>query len=246
MDLSGIGLAATGRRERLRRLVALAALSATLNTGLCLMARLYPGDPTLLLPLPRLLGHVAALWDVDFVKSGAMLWLIAAGHRRLPAHALAHALGLALLLVAAGAVGVGFVAATDPWLFFAWIPCATLWRDITLWETWMAALFVLAHEMAERGDRAAAALHESQLRDLRLAGALDEARAQLLHAQIEPHFLFNSLANARRLLRTDAPAARAMLEDLLRYLREALPRLRETRTTLGGETALVRAFLAVH
>ena len=246
MDFAELGMPLSGRRGRLRRLVVLAVMSATLNTGLCVLARMHPGDPVMGLPLQTLAGEAAALWIVDAVKSGAMLWLVAAGHRRLPAGVVAHGLGLPLLVLPAGAVGVAFVAATDPWLLFGWMPCATLWRDVTLWETWIAALLVLAHEIAERGDRAAAALHESRLRDLRLAAALDQARAQLLQAQIEPHFLFNSLANARRLLRTDAPAARAMLDDLLRYLREALPRLRETRTTLGGETELVRAFLAVH
>jgi CheY-like chemotaxis protein len=42
------------------------------------------------------------------------------------------------------------------------------------------------------------------------------------------------------LLRTDGPAAEALLGDLLRYLEEALPRLREACTTLGRETELVR------
>jgi signal transduction histidine kinase len=75
---------------------------------------------------------------------------------------------------------------------------------------------------------------------------LDEARLQMLQAQVEPHFLFNTLAHLRRLAHTDPAEARAMLADLLRYLEEALPNLRSERTTLGHELSLVRAYLALH
>lgn len=75
---------------------------------------------------------------------------------------------------------------------------------------------------------------------------LDAARAALLQAQVEPHFLFNTLAHLRRLARTDAAAARAMLSDLRVYLAAALPELRQAETPLARELALVRAFLALH
>ena len=79
-----------------------------------------------------------------------------------------------------------------------------------------------------------------------LQSELAAGRLQLLQAQIEPHFLFNSLANVRRLLRTDGGAGRAMLADLLRYLESALPRLRDDQPTLEREVEIVRAFLGVH
>jgi sensor histidine kinase YesM len=75
---------------------------------------------------------------------------------------------------------------------------------------------------------------------------LDTARAQLLQAQVEPHFLFNTLAHLRRLADTDTTEARAMLADLLRYLQAALPGLRRQHSTLGAEVELVRAFLMLH
>ncbi len=75
---------------------------------------------------------------------------------------------------------------------------------------------------------------------------LDAARTQLLQAQVEPHFLFNTLAHLRRLADTDAGQARAMLGDLLCYLQAALPGLRREQTTLGAELDLVRAFLTLH
>jgi signal transduction histidine kinase len=93
---------------------------------------------------------------------------------------------------------------------------------------------------------AALKLNAAELKQLATEQAADAARMQLLQAQVEPHFLFNALANARRLMRTDATAAKAMLTDLLQYLRVALPAMRQAQTTLGSETELVRAFLAIH
>jgi len=72
-----------------------------------------------------------------------------------------------------------------------------------------------------------------------------EARLQVLQAQIEPHFLFNSLANVRRLYAIDHGAGREMLEKLMRYLEVALPRIREGTTNLAGDAALIEAFLHV-
>ena len=60
----------------------------------------------------------------------------------------------------------------------------------------------------------------------------------MLEAQIEPHFLFNSLANVRRLLRIDGEAGRAMLADLMRYLESALPRMRADSSTLARALTL--------
>jgi hypothetical protein len=74
--------------------------------------------------------------------------------------------------------------------------------------------------------------------------ALD-ARLRLLQAQVEPHFLFNTLANVRELVDSGSPQASAVLESLIAYLRAAVPRLHEPATTLGQELELVRAYLEV-
>ena len=66
-----------------------------------------------------------------------------------------------------------------------------------------------------------------------------------MQAQVEPHFLFNTLANVRRLFQTDPAAAHAMLEHLSRYLGAMLPRMRKTDSTLGHELALALAYLSV-
>jgi LytS/YehU family sensor histidine kinase len=72
-----------------------------------------------------------------------------------------------------------------------------------------------------------------------------EARLQVMRAQIEPHFLFNTLANVKRLCQTDSDRGLQMLDNLVLYLRAALPRMREAQTTLGQEAELVGAYLAV-
>ncbi len=72
-----------------------------------------------------------------------------------------------------------------------------------------------------------------------------EARLQLLQAQIEPHFLFNSLAHVLSLIEVDPPQARALLEHFVDYLRASLGGLRQPSHTLGDELHLVRAYLQV-
>jgi LytS/YehU family sensor histidine kinase len=74
--------------------------------------------------------------------------------------------------------------------------------------------------------------------------ALD-ARLRLLQAQVEPHFLFNTLANVRELVDSGSPQASMVLGSLIAYLRAAVPRLHEPATTLGQELELVRAYLEV-
>ena len=72
-----------------------------------------------------------------------------------------------------------------------------------------------------------------------------EARLALMQAQVEPHFLFNTLANVQHLVETDPPAASRVLASLIRYLRAALPRMREASTDLGREIDMARAFLEI-
>jgi len=73
-----------------------------------------------------------------------------------------------------------------------------------------------------------------------------EARLQLMQAQVEPHFLFNTLANVQHLVETDAASASRMLDSLINYLRAALPQMREGATSLGREVDMARAFLDIH
>jgi signal transduction histidine kinase len=110
----------------------------------------------------------------------------------------------------------------------------------------ITACVCLALEYHQRGRRQLTRVESLRRNEQEQARQLDAARAALLQAQVEPHFLFNTLAHLRRLAHTDAKAARAMLAELRRYLAAALPELRQSETPLARELELVAAFLALH
>lgn len=70
-----------------------------------------------------------------------------------------------------------------------------------------------------------------------------EAQLRLLQAQIEPHFLFNTLANVQSLMERDTPRAKQMLETFTDYLRASLGQLRNTDSTLAAELAMISNYL---
>ena len=70
-----------------------------------------------------------------------------------------------------------------------------------------------------------------------------EARLSLLQAQIEPHFLFNTLANVQSLIDVDAPRAKQMLEAFTDYLRAGLGQLRQADASVATELAMAQSYL---
>lgn len=74
---------------------------------------------------------------------------------------------------------------------------------------------------------------------------VSEARMQMMQAQVEPHFLFNTLASVEHLIETDPPRAARMQHSLIQYLRAVLPQIRDSApvTNLGRETDMVCAYL---
>jgi hypothetical protein len=73
--------------------------------------------------------------------------------------------------------------------------------------------------------------------------AATEARLNLLQGQIEPHFLFNTLANVQSLIDQDAPRAKQMLEAFTDYLRVSLGQMRSGSSTLGVELEMAESYL---
>jgi hypothetical protein len=74
---------------------------------------------------------------------------------------------------------------------------------------------------------------------------LANTRLTALRKQIEPHFLFNTLATVRRLHQTDPVAGAGMLAHFIDYLRRVLPMLECSEVLLGDEINLISAYLAV-
>jgi len=103
-----------------------------------------------------------------------------------------------------------------------------------------AVLSVLRSEGQARDRLRQAARQRETLEAQRL-----EAQVSALNAQIEPHFLFNTLANVKRLYETAPERGRDMLVSLIAYLRAALPSMRRHESTLGQELELVRNYLTI-
>jgi len=157
------------------------------------------------------------------------------------------------LQVVAVAVAVPFVVAIAYWLTTLGLPepwyhdknrlggFASMTIQGLLIAPWMAVAALLKQIKGEAQKQALAFELERSEYERK---ALD-ARLRLLQAQVEPHFLFNTLANVRELVDARSPLASSVLGSLIAYLRAAVPRLHEPATTLGQELDLVRAYLEV-
>jgi sensor histidine kinase YesM len=97
----------------------------------------------------------------------------------------------------------------------------------------------------ERQARMEAELERERLRAERVEREAALANLRALQAQIEPHFLFNTLANVTSLVDPDPAKAKAMLESFIQFLRASLAATRMESTTLGAEAELVAAYLHV-
>lgn len=121
---------------------------------------------------------------------------------------------------------VGYMMLTFMGMFFApWIALGAMLRQREAFARTQALAFDLERSELERK-------------------AVD-ARLRLLQAQVQPHFLFNTLANVQALVDAGSPQASVVLKNLIAYLRAAVPRLDDPATTLGQEVELVRAYLEV-
>jgi sensor histidine kinase YesM len=105
---------------------------------------------------------------------------------------------------------------------------------------------VAAYILREKHAKDQARIHRAESERHQLEKNILQARLQLMQAQVEPHFLFNTLANVQHLVETDPPSASRMLESLIQYLRAALPQMRESATNLGREVDMSRAFLEIN
>ena len=87
--------------------------------------------------------------------------------------------------------------------------------------------------------------YRSRWKQEALQARITEAQLKLLQGQIEPHFLFNTLANVQSLIDFDPQRAKLMLERFTDYLRASLGQLRGESTTLAQEFAMLQAYLGL-
>ncbi len=139
----------------------------------------------------------------------------------------------------AGLMIAGVLVARQPLFFFSQ-SFATL--GLALFFGITGSLIFATRERLYRMSRQ---LAESELRQSRREKMLAETELKLLQAQIEPHFLFNTLSNITHLVHSDPERAVGTLENLTTLLRASLARTRSGESTLGQEIDFAAAYLAI-
>jgi len=194
-------------------------------------------------------------WPVDEVLAGWLevlreriavaamigLGLVAAGHvpaRALPARSAVLALAIVVgagagewLLLAAGTGGASDDAVAVLGRIARWAIIAGS----------VGAMWFLWRRGAEASEQAQAV----ELRRVQLERQATEARLGALRSQIDPHFLFNTLATVRRLRQVEPARGAQLLAHFVAYLRSTQPQAEGHSNTLGQEIALTRAYLGV-
>jgi LytS/YehU family sensor histidine kinase len=133
-----------------------------------------------------------------------------------------------------------------------WLDPGAGWDDFAgvlpyLWPRYalLGGMLTIVGEFYRHETASIEAMQRAEVDRATFEREMAEARLQVLQAQIEPHFLFNTLANVRRLYDKNPAAGDRMLENLMRYLEVALPRMRDDASTLGRDSELVDAFLRI-
>jgi len=108
----------------------------------------------------------------------------------------------------------------------------------------LSAAIKIAHARTVRAEAQAAQAHHVAEEE-GLKRQLAEAKMAAMQAQIEPHFLFNTLASIDHLIETDPPRASQMQKNLIALLRASMPAMRDRATNLGRELEVVRPYLEI-
>jgi signal transduction histidine kinase len=141
----------------------------------------------------------------------------------------------AIAAVALGGVTTSVVALAPRWDWLLNVARAgPEWALGAAFSAFLVGLSLVTSELRRREQLAADARRQ-----------LLEARLKTLTAQIEPHFLMNTLANLRYLIKADGRGAAKMLDHLADFLQGALDRARSANSTLGQELALVESYLSI-
>ena len=139
----------------------------------------------------------------------------------------------------AGMVIAGLIIVADP-LFFFIESYATLLLGVFFGIVGFAIFSTRGRLIAVQAELAQAAAHRERQEKL-----LTQTELKLLQAQIEPHFLFNTLSNIAGLIHQDPNAAEHTLLNLTTLLRASLRRTREEATTLAEELEIAQAYLEI-
>lgn len=236
-----------GRPQGLGGAVALIAVTSLLLSALhrVIQFAIYSVNGGPAATLAGFADRVAHEFPALFAPALLMLCTIEPVRRRGPDHGWRRVAAVGASVVVAALLANAFRTAMDlmhavPGDDETWLSLSQVWLPRFLS---IGALLTAVGEFYREEVRSLEAMHAAEADRAALEQQTLQARLKTLEAQIEPHFLFNTLANLRRLYETDKVAGAAMLEALMRYLQSALPSMRADRATLAREADLVRAYL---
>jgi sensor histidine kinase YesM len=216
-------------------------------------------------------GLAAIFWVLGTVFGNARFSLLALGWVALVSNIMGYTIhGLMLVSSALGmdrrirsrghvVTAIYYTGLSTAGVFAGWLLLAfTVDKRIRLWfadPKWVAgvalvsfiisAILLAVVVLREREARAEAALASERVRTERMEREAVHAQLRALQAQIEPHFLFNTLANVASLVDSDPALSKRMLERFIGFLRASLAATRQELTSLSAEGDLIAAYLDV-
>ncbi len=110
----------------------------------------------------------------------------------------------------------------------------------------IVVVLIVVFEFRQRALSTAGDLMRAEIDDVAADARLRDARLHMLQSQIAPHFLFNTMANVRRLAQIDRRKGAAMLGDLIHYFSITLAQRDDAYSALGQEARLIDAYLRIH
>ena len=123
----------------------------------------------------------------------------------------------------------------------------TVWRTVYGFLEWLliggAATFMYLDGRRARAEQVR--LRRAEIERALTAKRTLESELQAMQARVEPQFLFSTMAQVRRLYDVDAALGERMLDELIAYLRAAMPRMRDTTSSVAREMELARAYLGI-
>ena len=241
------------RRREARLLWSIAAAAAVLSLLTFLASRYVPAPPIPRGALPRIrgapatpgellraLGVGSVIWYGCFASAPLFVWL----SRRVPIERRSWRTGVATHLAAVLLLAVGT----------AWLQYYLTYRGAALAPPLDAylkigviadALPYLTVAVAAHAIDARTRVYERDLEAARVRSELAESRLEALTAQLQPHFLFNTLQGISTLITRDPTAADAMLSDLSDLLREVLRRGEQREVTVDEELRVLESYLSI-
>lgn len=205
--------------------------------------------------LPALFLHVFGFgpdFSYSLIFCNCSAWsgfafLIPATRILKPVRTISMIIRMVMVLVAGGTLGAVVFAITtglEPHSVFG-EQSGILLRTILLNLAFgpLAIFFFMSREHISEAKRM---ILEEKIRNLDMKNLATEAELKLLQAQIEPHFLFNTLSNILSLIESDPAKAKIMMEHFSDFLRGSIHLARNREVALSQEMELVKNYLDIH